>query len=36
MNVLQQMEDADVKPDAVTYSYLIANSHSEKDVNKVV
>lgn len=35
-NVLKQMEDAGVKPDAVTYSYLIANSQREKDITKVV
>ncbi|EYU33603.1 hypothetical protein MIMGU_mgv1a009484mg [Erythranthe guttata] len=34
MDVLKQMEDADVKPDSVTYSYLIANSHCEKDMIK--
>ncbi|KAH6835532.1 hypothetical protein C2S53_015625, partial [Perilla frutescens var. hirtella] len=33
-NVLKQMEDAGVKPDAMTYSYLIANSQREKDITK--
>ncbi|KAK6132956.1 hypothetical protein DH2020_033247 [Rehmannia glutinosa] len=35
MNVLKQMEDSDVKPNALTYSYLIGNSHCEKDIIKV-
>lgn len=30
------MEDDDVKPDAMTYSYLIANCQREKDIAKVV
>ncbi|XP_042042026.1 pentatricopeptide repeat-containing protein At4g04790, mitochondrial-like isoform X2 [Salvia splendens] len=33
-NVLKQMEDAGVKPDAITYSYLIANTQREKDIAK--
>ncbi|KAG6387397.1 hypothetical protein SASPL_152584 [Salvia splendens] len=33
-NVLKQMEDAGVKPDAITYSYLIANTQHEKDIAK--
>ncbi|KAG0499445.1 hypothetical protein HPP92_004136 [Vanilla planifolia] len=32
--VLQQMKDADVKPDSETYSYLISNCRSEKDIVK--
>ncbi|GER56575.1 pentatricopeptide repeat-containing protein [Striga asiatica] len=34
INVLKEMEGADVKPDALTYSYLINNCHSEKDIIK--
>ncbi|GFP89983.1 pentatricopeptide repeat-containing protein at4g21880 mitochondrial [Phtheirospermum japonicum] len=34
INVLKQMEDADVKPNALTYSYLINNCHCEKDIFK--
>lgn len=30
------MEEADVKPDSKTYSYLISNCASEDDVNKVI
>ncbi|CAA0813936.1 Pentatricopeptide repeat-containing protein -mitochondrial [Striga hermonthica] len=35
INVLKEMEGADVKPDALTYSYLINNCHSEKDIIKI-
>lgn len=33
--VLKQMEDADVKPDSQTFSYLLGNCSSEDDINKV-
>lgn len=36
MRVLKQMEEADVKRDSKTYSYLIGNCESEDDVNKVI
>lgn len=35
MKVLKQMEEADVKPDAMTFSYLISSSHNEKGLMKV-
>lgn len=33
--VLKQMEDADIKPDSKTFSYLIANCKCEEDIVKV-
>ncbi|XP_010906370.1 pentatricopeptide repeat-containing protein At4g21880, mitochondrial isoform X2 [Elaeis guineensis] len=32
--VLKQMEDANIKPDSETFSYLISNCESEKDIGK--
>ncbi|EHA8590375.1 Pentatricopeptide repeat-containing protein [Cocos nucifera] len=32
--VLKQMEDANIKPDSETFSYLISNCESEKDIVK--
>ncbi|KAM1582839.1 hypothetical protein ACFX10_030524 [Malus domestica] len=34
LRVLQQMKAANVKPDSQTFSYLITNCNSEKDINK--
>ncbi|CAL9083008.1 unnamed protein product [Musa acuminata var. zebrina] len=34
LNVLKQMEDADIKPDSKTFSYLIANCKCEEDIVK--
>ncbi|KAL2476241.1 Pentatricopeptide repeat-containing protein [Abeliophyllum distichum] len=33
-HVLKQMEEADVKPDSATFSYLISNSNCEEDIIK--
>lgn len=33
--VLNQMKNRGVEPDADTFSYLISNSDSEKDISKV-
>lgn len=35
MHVLEQMEDVEVKPDAMTFACLISNSQSEKHITKV-
>lgn len=35
MMVLKQMKEANVDPDSVTYFYLIFNSKSEKEIEKV-
>ncbi|RWW26485.1 hypothetical protein GW17_00009134 [Ensete ventricosum] len=34
LKVLKQMEDADIKPDSKTFSYLIANCKCEEDIVK--
>lgn len=36
MRVLNQMRDADVKPDSQTFSYLLGNCSSEEAINKVI
>lgn len=36
LRVLKQMEDADVKPDSQTFTYLIGNCVNEEDIVKVV
>lgn len=36
LRVLKQMEDADVKPDSQTFTYLIGNCVHEEDIVKVV
>lgn len=35
LKVLKLMEEANIKPDSKTFSYLISNSVSEEDIDKV-
>ena len=36
LKVLEEMKDADVKPDSQTFGYLISTCTSEEDIIKVV
>lgn len=35
LRVLDRMKDANIKPDSITFNYLIGNSKTEEDITKV-